>query len=316
MKHLFAFLTILLLLCPLAQAETVNRIAAVVNNDIITLYQVDRELVKRQFGAGGLEQLSPQALDEVRQRALASIIEETLVQQRVDELGIAVTDDEVDAAVGDVLMQNQLTRDELIQALKLQGMDFDVYRDNMSRQILRYKLLGREVKSKIDVSNQEMLDYFREHIEDYRQNPTTHIARIGFPLPEKPSTAQVDAVRSRAAGALAKLQAGEDFFSVLAEHSADQSAEGGDMGTFGVGELTPAFDRALDGLEEGELSGLVETPDGFHILKVLGRQAGSVRQFDAVKGEISKTLNEQKTDEAFNSWAEGLRKSAYIDVRM
>ncbi|TFG39533.1 MAG: peptidylprolyl isomerase, partial [Syntrophobacterales bacterium] len=95
-----------------------------------------------------------------------------------------------------------------------------------------------------------------------------------------------------------------------------QRAEGGDMGSFGVGELTPAFDRALDGLEEGEISGLVETVDGFHILKMIGRQTGAVRQFDAVKGEISKTLTEQKTDEAFKTWAEGLRKSAYIDIRL
>ncbi len=317
MNRFFALSTLLLLvLCPLAQAETVNRIAAVVNNDIITIYQVDRELEKRQFGEGGLAKLSPQALDEVRQRALSSLIEETLVEQRVKELGIAVTGDEIEAAIGDVLMQNQLTRAELIEALKLQGMDFDVYQDNLRKQILRYKLLGREVKSKVDVSNQEMLDYFREHIEDYRQNPTMHIARIGFPLPEKPSSAQVEATRSTAAGALARLQAGEDFFVLLLEYSTDQSAEGGDMGTFGAGELTPAFDRALTGLEEGAVSGLVETPDGIHILKVLGRQAGSVRQFDAVKGEISKTLTEQKTDEAFKSWAEGLRKSAYIDVRL
>ena len=172
------------------------------------------------------------------------------------------------------------------------------------------------MKSKVDVSSQEILDYFRTHIEDYRQKPTMHIGRISFPLPEKPSTAQIDEVRGLAAEALAKLQAGEEFFSVLLEYSSVQRAEGGDMGTFGVGELTPAFDRALEGLDEGAVSGLVETPEGFHIFKLIGRQEGSVRQFDAVKDEISKTLTEQKTDEAFKSWAEGLRKSAYIDIRL
>jgi peptidyl-prolyl cis-trans isomerase SurA len=317
MKRFFTFSIILLLLLgSLVQAEVVNRIAAVVNNDIITVYQVDRELEKRQFGDGGLNQLSPQVLDEVRQRALASLIEETLVQQRVKELGIAVTDQEIEAAVGDVLLQNQLTRDELIEALELQGMDFEVYRDNLRKQILRYKLLGREVKSKVDVSSQEILDYFRAHIDDYRQKPTMHIARISFPIPANASPSQIDGVRSMANEALAKVQSGEEFFSVLLEYSTTQRAEGGDMGTFGVGELTPAFDRALDGLAEGEISGLVETPDGFHLLKLIDRQEGSVRQFDAVKGEITKTLTEQKTDEAFKSWAEGLRESAYIDVRL
>jgi peptidyl-prolyl cis-trans isomerase SurA len=317
MKRLFVFTTILLLVsATLAQAETVNRIAAVVNKDVITLHQIDRELEKRQFGKGGLAQLSAPALDALREQALSALIEETLVGQRVEALGIGVTDDEIEAGIGDVLMQNKLTRDELIQALSLQGIDFDVYRDNLRKQILRYKLLGREVKSKVDVSKQDQLDYFREHIEDYRQEPTIHIARISFFLPPKPTTAEVAAVRNTAAEALAKLQQGREFFSVLLEYSAAKRADGGDMGTFGEGELTPAFERALAGVEEGQLSGMVETPENYHLLKVLGRQAGSVRQFDAVKDEIAKVLNEKKTDEAFKAWSEELRKTAYIDIRL
>jgi peptidyl-prolyl cis-trans isomerase SurA len=317
MKRLFVFATLLLLLSdPLVQAETVNRIAAVVNKDVITLYQIDRELEKRKLGKGGLAQLSVPELDTLRQQALSSLIEETLVEQRVKALGIRVTDDEIEAGIGDVLIQNKLTRDELIQALSLQGMDFNVYRDNLRKQILRYKLLGLEVKSKVDVSKQDQLDYFRGHIEEYRQKPTIHIARISFSFPPNPTTAEVGAVRNTAADALAKLQQGREFFSVLFEYTAAKHAEGGDMGTFGEGELTPAFDRALAGLEEGQLSGLVETPESYHILKVIGRQAGSIRQFDAVKDEIAKILNEKKTDEAFKAWSEELSKTAYIDIRL
>lgn len=306
---------LLLLLSSPVQAETVDRIVAVVNSDIVTLYQVDREVEKHQ-GEGGLAKLSPQELAEARQKALTGLIEETLVAQRVKALGIEVGDDEIEAAIGDVLMQNQLTRDELIKALKLQGMSFDVYRDNLRQQILRFKLLGREVKSKIDVTKQETLDYFREHIDDYRTKPNLHLARMSFPLPAKPTTEQVDAVRVKAAEALKKLRQGEDFFSVLLAYSADQSAQGGDMGTFSEGELTPAFDQAVKTLEEGQVSELVETPDGIHLFKVLGRQAGSVRQFDSVKEEISKTLSEKKTDGAFKAWAENLRKTALIDIRL
>lgn len=317
MKRLSFFAVLLLLLSVLsAQAETVNRIAAVVNKEIITVRQIDLELEKRQLGKGGLAQLSGPALDDLRKQALSSLIEEKLVEQRVEKLGIAVTDDEIEAAIGDVLMQNKITRDELIQALTLQGMDFDLYRQNLRKQILRYKLLGREVKSKVDVSKQDQLDYFREHIEEYRQKPTLHISRISFPLPAKASPAEVATVRQTANEALDELQKGADFNTILAEYSADQRASGGDMGTFGEGELTPAFDQALAGLEEGQLSGLVETPESFHILKVLGRQAGTVRQFDAVKDEITKTLSDKKTDEAFKAWSEDLRKTAFIDIRL
>jgi len=316
MKRIFSLSLILFLFCSQAWGEIVDSIAAVVNNDIITVYQIDRELEKRQFGEGGLAKLTSQSLAEVRQQALGGLIEETLVQQQVKKLGLSVTDEEVEAAISDVLLQNHLTREELIQALKLQGMDFDVYKDNLRKQILRFKLLGQEVKSKVDVSNQELLDYFRAHIDDYRQKPTVHIAIMTFPLPAPASNEQIGTVRQQADEALAKLKAGDDFFSVLLEYSADHRAQGGDLGTFGAGELTPAFDRAIEGLKDGDVSGVVETPDAFHILKVIGRQAGSVRQFDAVKDEIAKTLTDQKTDEAFKAWAEGLRKSAYIDIRL
>ncbi len=317
MRRILLLLMLLLLAAGSAvQAETVNRIVAVVNDDIITLYQLDQELEKRQYGNGGLAQLSPQALAEARQKALPGLIDETLIAQRVKTLGIEVDNDEIEAAISDVLMQNQLTRDELIKALDLQGMSFDVYRENLRQQILRFKLLGHEVKNKVDVTNQELLDYFREHIDDYRTKPSVHLARMTFPLPDNPTPEQVAAVRAKAEQALQALRHGQDFFSVLLAYSGDQSAQGGDMGSFDEGELSPAFEQAIKSLGEGEVSEPVETPEGIHLFKVIARQTGSIRQFDAVKGEISKILTEKKTDEAFKTWAEDLRKTAHIDIRL
>ncbi|MEJ2200303.1 MAG: SurA N-terminal domain-containing protein [Desulfuromonadaceae bacterium] len=317
MRHCCVLLTLLLLWsAAVAQAKVVNRIAAVVNKDIITLYQVDRELEQRQFSQGGLAQLSEAELAALRQQVLPSLIEETLIAQRVEKQGLVVSEEEVEAAIDDVQRQNQLSRDDLIQALSLQGMDYTAYREKLRRQILRYKLLGREIKSKVDVSKQEMLDYFREHIEDYRQKPSVHLARISFSLSEKPTLAEIAGVRDLAQEALGKIRQGEEFFTVLLEYSASQLADGGDMGIFGEGELTPAFEQALAGLEEEQVSDLIETPMGFHILKIVDRQTGSVRQFDAVKDEIAKILTAKKTEEAFQVWSEELRKNADIDIRL
>ncbi len=316
MNRFLALLAMLALFpATLFGAQTVNRIVAVVNTDIITQYQIEQELEKRQMGAEAQALMAPEQLSELRQRALNSLIEETLVQQRVKELGLEVSQEEIEAAIGDVLLQNQLTREELIEALSLQGMEFDAYQEKLREQILRFKLLGREVKSKVDVTQQELLDYFREHIEDYRQKPMVHLARITFPLPERPSGEEVEAVRARAREAQERVRGGEDFLALLADYSGDGRAQGGDMGRFAEEELTAAFAEAVKGLTTGEVSEPVETPEAFHLFKVLERDTGSVRQFDAVKDEIAKTLTEQKTDGAFKSWAEGLRKSARIDIR-
>ena len=71
--------------------------------------------------------------------------------------------------------QNKLTREQLVQALQFEGMAFDEYRENLRKQILRFKLLGREVQSKVEVTNQEIRDYFRQHIDDYREAPFVRI---------------------------------------------------------------------------------------------------------------------------------------------
>ncbi len=315
--HRFLALLLMLALFPatLYAAQTVNRIVAVVNAEVITQYQIDRELEKRKMGAEAQARLSSGDLDELRQRALNSLIEETLVRQRVKELGLEVSQEEIEAAINDVLLQNQLSREELIEALSLQGMEFKAYQENLREQILRFKLLGREVKSKVDVSQQELLDYFREHIDDYRQKPTVHLARMTFPLPDRPGPAEVESVRSLAVEARDRMRDGADFLAVLADYSGAGRAQGGDMGKVAEEELTAAFADAVKGLTAGEISEPVETPGAFHLFKVVERNAGSVRQFDAVKDEIAKTLTEQKTDGAFKSWAESLRKSARIDIR-
>ncbi|HXV21834.1 MAG TPA: peptidyl-prolyl cis-trans isomerase [Desulfuromonadales bacterium] len=297
-------------------AETVSRVAAVVNDDLITTHQLDMKVAERLRAEVGGQQLSTGEMDALRRSVLSELVEEALIRQRIDELGLKVADDEVEAAIQDVQKQNKLTREQLIQALQLEGMTFDAYRENLAKQILRFKLLGREVQSKVEVTNQEIRDYFRAHIDEFREPAYVRLARLSFLLPAKATAVQIEAVRSRADAALARLRKGEDFYSVLLASTADQSAEGGDLGTFKEGELTAAFEKAVQGLKEGEVSEVIETPDGFHILRVEERSPGKIRQFDAVQDEIQKAIADQKTEARFKEWAQDLRKNAYIDIRL
>jgi peptidyl-prolyl cis-trans isomerase SurA len=317
MKSLFAFV-MLLLLAPIsgARAETISRIAAVVNDDIITTHQLELKVAERLTAEARAQSLSAGEMVTLRRDVLAELIEETLIGQRIDELGLKVADEEVEAAVQDVEKQNRLTREQLIQALQREGMSFEAYRESLGKQILRFKLLGREVQSKVEVTNQEIRDYFRAHIDEFREPAYVRLARLSFPLPAKATAVQIEAVRTKAEAAHARLRQGEDFYSVLLASTADQSAEGGDLGTFKEGELTAAFERAVQGLKEGAFSALIETPDGFHILRVEERSPGKIRQFDEVQDEIQKAIADQKTEARFKEWAQSLRKNAYIDIRL
>jgi peptidyl-prolyl cis-trans isomerase SurA len=313
MKRHFYTIAILLLLPGLAMATTtVSRIAAVVNSEIITTRQLDQEVSERVKG-GNIPASQASAL---RQQVLSDLIEKTLLMQKADELRIKVAEDEIEEAIDEVQKQNKLTREQLIEALQSEGMGYEKYRENLRQQILRYKLVGREVQARVEVTNREIRDYFRENIGKYRDEPFLRLSRITFPIPAKATTVQIEAIRGKAEAALNRLRQGEEFYPVLLSLTADQSAEGGDMGTFAEGELTSAFEKAVRKLKEGEISSLVETPAGFHILQVNEISAGKVRQFDSVKEEIRRILREQKTEERFKEWSQGLRKEAYIDIRL
>jgi peptidyl-prolyl cis-trans isomerase SurA len=278
-------------------------VAAVVNGEIITTYELDREMAQLGPTMGRME-------------ALSALIEETLILQRVKELGLQAGDEEIEAAIKDIQRQNNLTREQLEATLQAQGIPFAEYRENLRKQILRFKLVGREVQSKIEVSSQEIRDYFRDHIDEYREEPNIHLSRITIPIPAQAGSSQAEGTRAMAEEALARLRQGEDFNAVLLEYSADKRAEGGSMGTLPISDLAPSFQRAVQDIGVGQITGVVESPTSFHLLKVEERSAGSIRHFDAVKGEIRAILQEKKAGEGFKKWAEGLRRAAYIEIKI
>lgn len=300
MRSLFSALLAVFLISSV-HAETIDRVVAVVNDEIITGYELEKELRL----SGGRD----------RGEVLERLIDEALERQRIRQLGIRVAADELDAAIQDVQRQNGLTRAELEEALRAQGMSFDEYRETLRRQILRLKLVGREVQSRIEVTSKEIEDYFRNHADDFRESAVLRLSRITFPLPPRASLDRVDAVRRNAEKTLERLRAGEDFTAVLLA-STPLGATGGDMGAFAEVDLTPSFARAVEGLKEGEVSDVIENAQGFHLLKIVERTPGQVRPLESVKDEITRILKERKTESQMKAWMEGLRKRAFIDVRL
>jgi peptidyl-prolyl cis-trans isomerase SurA len=301
MKYILAAATIVLAMNVSAWGTTIDRVVAVVNNEIITGFQLEKEL------------RASQELD--RRNVLDRLIQETLERQRAKEIGLEVSEDELEAAIRDVQRQNDLTRSELEEALLSQGMSLEEYRETLRRQILRFRLLGYEVQSRVDVSSKEISAFYQDNIDDYREEAKVRISHITFPVSQRMPTERIEALRAAAQDALARLRSEEDFATVLLAY-APQGAVGGDMGRFSVTELSPSFARAVRDLNQGEVSSLVENAQGFHLLKVTEVVPGSVRQLDIVRDEIAEILREEKTGQALTEWAEGLRKKAYIDVRL
>jgi len=297
-----------------AWAETVSRIAAVVNGEIITTFELDQAL-NTQLAKAEKKPSSAQ-IGALRKELLSRLIEEELVQQRIRALKLQVSDEEVENAILDVQKQNQLTREQLEQAVQAQGLTFEAYRENLRKQILRYKLVGQEVRSKVDVSEREVRDYYRAHLEDYRLAPTVTLSAMTFPLPEKAGAAEREAIRNAAREALGRLRKGEALDQVAGAYRDRFGATGGPLGSFAEGELTPEFAKAVTGVEKGGLGSLAETDKAIVLLKVDDRDPGGLRQFEAVRAEITQTLMDQKTDGRIKEWTQSLKQKAFIDIRL
>ena len=310
---LLAGLLCLAALAPVS-AETVSKIAAVVNGDIITTYELE-EAVKMQLVRAD-KQPTPAQLGALRKELLSRLIEEKLVQQRIRALKLSVSDEEVENAILDVQKQNKLTREQLEQAVQAQGLSFAAYRDNLRKQLLRYKLLGQEVRSKVDISETEVRDYYRAHLEEYRQNPKVTLSAITFPVPEKAGSSEREAIRNAARQALARLRQGETFAQVADAYRDSFGVTGGALGSFAEGELTPEFAQAITGVAKGEFGNLAETAQAIVVLKVDERSAGGLRQFESVRAEITQTLTDRKTDGRIKEWTQSLKQKSYIDIRL
>jgi peptidyl-prolyl cis-trans isomerase SurA len=310
-------IALLLLLCiglNTASAAVVSRIAAVVNTDIITTYQLDQKLQEQL--AKQDKQPSPAQLGALRQELLSRMIEETLVQQRVKALRLSVSDEEIETALLDVQQKNQLTREELEDAVTLQGMDFQAYRDNLAEQILRYKLIGEEVRSQVDVPEREIVEYYRAHLDDYRLAPEVHLSAITFPVSEKASEQERQKIKSVVREALERLRNNEDFDQVVDSYNLTYGATGSDMGNVAYADLNPEFLAAIEAVADGGYSDPVEMKEAILLFRINQRQAGGLRQFDDVKFDIYQTIMDQKTDARIKEWTKSLKTKAYIDIRL
>lgn len=290
----------------------VNGIAAVVNDEIITLRDVEREAALLARGEKGGSTDDPQ----LRKRALDRLIEKNLVAQKIRELGITVSEEEIRAAIEDVKKQNNLTQEQLSRALAGQGLSFEQYRSQIKDQLQRLKLMSQEVKSKITVLEPEVEEYYRSHQSDFAEEEKFHARHIFFRLPPNPTDEEVRRVTEKARPVVEKARSGADFVSLARQFSEDPGApqDGGDLGTFRKGDMVPEIADVIIGMKEGGVSDLVRSSAGIHIIKLEQRIPPRVSPLEEVRKGIEEIIYRKKSDERFAQWANDLRKGATIEI--
>jgi peptidyl-prolyl cis-trans isomerase SurA len=310
------FIMLLLAALPsLAAAELINGIAAVVNGEPITSYEVDKEA---ELIVKNAEKKPGPTLEKIQTRtaALNQLIDKKLIAQKIKDLDIKVTEEEVRLAIEDVKKQNNLTQEALISALGAQGLTFEQYKAQLREQMERLRLVSEEVRSKIQVGEAEMKAYYEANYQRYSEE-MFQARHIFFLVSQNAPESELNQIKTAAATVLQEIHSGKDFAELAKKYSNDTSTakDGGDLGTFKKGDMLPGIQNILETMKPGEVSDLVKTPAGFHIVKLEKRFVKSTKTFDEVKGEIEETLYKKKSEERFKQWADDLKKSAAIDIR-
>jgi len=295
-----------------------NAVVAIVNDEIITLHDVNQAAQPAVSEAEKKGALNDAGRIQIRRAALDHLIEKKLTEQKIKELNIRVSEEEIRQAIDDVRKQNNIPSQEaLVTALAGQGLSFDQYRAQLQEQIEKLKLVSMEVRAKVQVGESEMRDYYTANLAKYTEDESFRARHIFFKTGEKATPNEVLRARTTAIAVLTDAKGGKDFAELAKKFSEDPAArkDGGDLGSFKKGDMQPELEKAILSLKPGEISELVSTPIGFHIIKLEARVAGTTKPFESLKSDIEEILYRKKSEERFSQWAKDLRGKASVEIR-
>jgi len=308
---LFLLLTFL---SPLrAQAEVVERILAVVNDEIVT--EQDLEIVMAPVVAQYRTMYTGAEYDEkvkeARQEFLGKVMDDKLILGEAKRKLVIVKDEEVDEMMTEV--RNKFpTREAFLSAIEEQGLTEKKLWNRFHDQLMTQKFVNYEVKSKVSVSPGEVNEYYKTHEADFKQGDQVHLQHILV----RNSTRSDEEAKALAEELKGQLVAGKPF-EELAKASSEgaEAAEGGEMGWVEKGQLMGEIDEKVFALKPGELAGPIQSSLGYHLFKLVERKEVSVRPIADVRGQIQDILFKQKLRDKLESWMQSLKKNAYISIR-
>lgn len=288
--------------------DVVDRIVAVVNGEIITLFELNQRFrpFLEQFEGRELLEREKRQLLEAKQQLLDRMVEEVLLRQEAERLHMTVSDLEVQTQIRQLREELSMTEAQFLEQLRLQGLSKELYEQRVRDEIQRQRLIRFMVRRKVVVTSDEVRQYYESYQQDFLQEQRVHLALILF------------SSQDQAEDVLARLRGGQiSFLEAARTYSLGPGAEqGGDVGKPALLDLAPEWRVALEGLAVGDVSEIFFVQGRPVVLKLLDKEAGEVLPLAEVEDRIREKLMEPRLEERYVEYIEGLRNRALIDVRL
>ena len=320
-KKLFLILWGVILLCAPVGAEVVDRIIAVVNDDIITLYEFNAAFepylknIENTYKGNDKEKV----IKQTRSAFLQRLIDNILIEQegKKSGTGVIIKDEEVMDVIRDIMSKQKMSMQDFLKNLAKEGNSLDSVKKEIRTQMMRARLLRREIKSKVIVTDEEIGEYYNKNRQDYEGKETVRIKQLLLLIPPNADSAAIAKVRTGAMQLHKGVMAGESFDLLIVKYSqGPAAAQGGDVGFVGRGTIIPEVEKVAFSLPVGQISEVIESSVGFHIIQVVDKKGAGLKPITAVREEIKTKIEDEKLDKKFEEWIASIRAKAHIDVKL
>lgn len=312
MKRLIIFICMLVSVTVYAKPEPLDKVAAIVNDQVIThselLNQVD--IVRKQL------MFSKTPIPEevtLQKQVLQHLIDVDLQLQAAKRVGIEVDEAKLNDALRDIAKKNNVTLAQLREQVEQQGISYQDYRTGIQKQMIMSQLQQQAIGSSITISDDQVARYIKMSQVEKTVPREFHLQNILIPLPESPSPQAVAEAKKIADKVLRQIKQGEDFSQAAVSHSAGNTAlQGGDLGWRQLAALPEVFAKPVANMKVGEISGPHQTPNGFHIIKLVAVRSDKVTPPNHQQAQ--QMLYAQRFEQAVQNWVQNLRSKAFIKI--
>jgi peptidyl-prolyl cis-trans isomerase SurA len=287
-----------------------------VNKDVITLYELNNR-IKELTGRTSeeIKAEDEETFIELRRQILESMINEKIAQEKIEELGLQISQADVDVYFENIKKSKNWTQEDLLTELKNDGLSYETYRKQIKDSMEQEKLINYEVKSKAVILEGQILKYYQEHPDQYREDEKVHVAGIILLVQDKENKDELDGLKRKGEEILARLKSGEDFGALAKEYSQGPGAdEGGELGEYDPAELDTELKKVIDGLPEGGVSGVIAREAGIQIIKLLKREGGKIKPFEEVRDDIYETIYNEEISRRYTTWLKDLRDKSFTKI--
>ena len=303
-------------------AVMMDRIVAVVNDEVITLTELDRafEPYAKNIEASYKGNDKETVLKENKAALLQRLVDQILIEHEAKKAGAgiaAVKDEEVTDVLKDMLAKNNISMETYLKKLAAEGNSLESVKKEIKGQMLRMKLLRREVQSKILITDEEIGEYYDKHRQEYEGKEAVRIKQIFLPAPVDAGKMTRENTKEQARQLRERILKGEPFEMIAAQYSkGPAAAQGGDIGFVERGVILPNVEKAAFDLSAGQISDVIESEIGFHIIAVVDKRGAGLKPLSTVRYEIKAKIEDEKVAKKYDEWIEDVRKKSFIDIRL